>query len=182
MNCILRSVRHALVAAFFSIPYATVSGQVLKFDAPNVVTISSDLVTAGQPTAKALAELKAQGIGGVIYLAPSTVSDAVPDEQAIVERQGIKYVNIPINFSNPTASDFDSFVAAMSELEGRKVLVHCQVNMRASSMTFLYRVIIKKEDPEKAYDAVAAVWLPHGLWKAYLVAQLQKHKIAFQPY
>ena len=70
----------------------------------------------------------------------------------------------------------------MADLKGHKVLVHCQVNMRASSMTFLYRVIIRKDPPEQAYEAVAGVWSPAGPWKALLVSQLKKHNIAFEPY
>jgi hypothetical protein len=62
------------------------------------------------------------------------------------------------------------------------VLVHCQVNMRASTMTFLYRVIKAHEPPEQAYQSVARVWSPEGPWKRLLVSQLQKAGIAFEPY
>ena len=150
--------------------------------APNVVPISASLVTSGQPSAAALAQLKAHGFEAVIYLAPPTVSDAVPGEAAIVRRQGIEFINIPIDFRRPTEADFQEFVAAMERLRGRKVLVHCQVNLRASSMTFLYRVIVGREKPEAAYESVARVWSPEGPWKALMVSQLRKAGIAFEPY
>jgi protein tyrosine phosphatase (PTP) superfamily phosphohydrolase (DUF442 family) len=150
--------------------------------APNVVPISASLVTSGQPSRDALAKLSAQGFGAVIYLAPPTVSDAVPGEADIVRQQGLEFVNIPIQFGNPTEADFQSFVEAMSRLRDRKVLVHCQVNMRASSMTFLYRVIIGREKPEQAYESVARVWSPDGPWRNLLIAQLHKAGIAFEPY
>jgi protein tyrosine phosphatase (PTP) superfamily phosphohydrolase (DUF442 family) len=151
-------------------------------EAPNVVPISALLVTSGQPSRDALANLSAQGFGAVIYLAPPTVPDAVPGEAEIVRKQGLEFINIPIPFGNPTEADFRSFVEAMNRLRGRKVLVHCQVNMRASSMTFLYRVIVGREKPEQAYDSVARVWSPHGPWKSLLIAQLHKAGIAFEPY
>jgi protein tyrosine phosphatase (PTP) superfamily phosphohydrolase (DUF442 family) len=150
--------------------------------APNVVPISASLVTSGQPSRDALARLSAQGFGAVIYLAPPTVSDAVPGEADIVRRQGLEFVNIPIEFGNPTEADFQSFVEAMNRFRDRKVLVHCQVNMRASSMTFLYRVIIGREMPEQAYESVARVWSPEGPWRSLLIAQLHKAGIAFEPY
>ena len=150
--------------------------------APNVVTISPRLVTSGQPTANALLQLSKQGFGAVIYLAPFTVSDAVPNEAEIVRGQGLEFVNIPIQFGKPTDADFQAFVVAMNRFRDRKVLVHCQVNMRASSLTFLYRVIVDGEDPAKAYDSVAGVWSPVGPWKALLTSQLQKAGIAFEPY
>jgi protein tyrosine phosphatase (PTP) superfamily phosphohydrolase (DUF442 family) len=150
--------------------------------APNVVPIYSTLVTSGQPTADALAHLAAQGFGAVIYLAPPSVSDAVPAEADIARQQGMEFVNIPIAFNNPTQADFQAFVAAMGRLGDRKVLVHCQVNMRASSMTFLHRVIVRGENPEQAYEAVAKVWSPQGPWKHLLVAELGRVGIAFDPY
>ena len=150
--------------------------------APNVVPISADLVTSGQPTAEALARLSEQGFTAVIYLAPPTVSDAVPAEAELVRKQGMEFVNIPIPFNNPTQADFQAFVATMERLAGRKVLVHCQVNMRASSMTFLYRVILRGVKPEQAYELVAKVWSPHGPWKDLLVAELRRAGIAFEPY
>jgi protein tyrosine phosphatase (PTP) superfamily phosphohydrolase (DUF442 family) len=150
--------------------------------APNVVVVSPRLVTSGQPSRSALAALRSQGYEAVIYLAPPTVQDAVRDEAAIVEGQGLAYVNIPIKFNEPTEQDYEAFAAAMAAFSSRKVLVHCQVNMRASSMVFLHRVIFGKEDPERAYEAVARVWSPDGPWKRYIVAMLRKHGVRFEPY
>ncbi len=150
--------------------------------APNVVPISATLVTSGQPSAEALARLSAQGFGAVIYLAPPSVPDAVPGEAEIVRTQGLEFVNIPVNFGNPTEADFLAFVAAMDRLGDRKVLVHCQVNMRASTLTFLYRVVVGREKPELAYESVARVWSPTGPWKTLIITQLRQAGIAFEPY
>lgn len=170
-----------IASALSLLPFLA-AAQAPKLDAPNVVPISPRLVTSGQPTAAALAHLASQGFGAVIYLAPPTVPDAVRDEAAIVERQGLSYINIPIKFNNPTEADFESFVAALAQVGNRKVLVHCQVNMRASSMVFLHRVIVGNESPEAAYEAVSKVWSPEGPWKTLIVSELRKHRIAFEPY
>ena len=66
----------------------------------------------------------------------------------------------------------DAFVAALDGMKDRQVLVHCQVNMRGSSMVFLYRTIVGKESPEAAYEAVTKVWSPNGVWKQFIVDQL----------
>jgi protein tyrosine phosphatase (PTP) superfamily phosphohydrolase (DUF442 family) len=150
--------------------------------APNIVAISPTLVTSGQPNAESLAKLGSQGFRAVIYLAPPTVHDAVPREAEILREQGIEFINIPIQFNNPTDADFTAFMEAMAKLRGEKVLVHCQVNMRASTFAFLYRVIGLKEQPEQAYEAVSRVWTPSGPWKRLMVAQLQKAGIKFDPY
>jgi protein tyrosine phosphatase (PTP) superfamily phosphohydrolase (DUF442 family) len=158
------------------------SAQQRPVSAPNAVEISPRLVTSGQPSAEALAGLGAQGFEAVIYLAPPTVSDAVRDEAVIVGRQGLVFANVPVKFDSPTAKDFETFAAVLSALAGRKVLVHCQVNLRASSMVFLYRVIMGKEDPHRAYEAVAKVWSPEGVWKRLIQEQLRTNGVSFEPY
>jgi protein tyrosine phosphatase (PTP) superfamily phosphohydrolase (DUF442 family) len=168
----------ALVAAFAA-PGNALS-QTLRLAAPNVVEISPMLSTSGQPSAEALGGLKAQGFQTVIYLAPPTVSDAVREEQLIVTRQGLTFINIPIQFDNPTESDFEAFASVLSALRDRKVLVHCQVNLRASSMVFLYRTITLKEQPLAAYQAVQRVWSPSGPWRRLIESQLRKHSISFE--
>ena len=147
---------------------------------PNMVEITPRLVTSGQPSAEALGRLKEQGFEAVIYLAPPTVPDAVREEPLIVARQGLTFVNIPVRFDNPTDEDFARFAAVLRALGERKVLVHCQVNMRASSMVFLYRAVHLKHEPRGAYDAVTRVWVPHGPWKRLIEGQLARNGIAFE--
>jgi len=174
--------RMLLACAGLALAWPLAHAAVPNLDAPNVVVISDLLVTSGQPSAESLATLKAQGFEAEIYLAPPTVHNAVRDEQAIVEGQGLRYINIPIPFGEPTEAHYDAFVAAMAQLAGRRVLVHCEVNMRASSLVFLHRVLVGREPPDKAYESVARVWSPRGPWKALIVKELRQHDIAFEPY
>ena len=177
-----RAMRCAMKVAFLALLATAAFAAPPALDAPNVVPISATLVTSGQPTAAALASLAAQGFGAVVYLAPPTVADAVPGEAEIVRRQGLEFVNIPIPFNNPSDADFAAFADAMNRFRDRKVLVHCQINLRGSSMTFLYRVIVLRENAERAYESVAAVWSPDGPWKRFIVAQLAKADVRFEPY
>ena len=150
--------------------------------APNTVEITPKLVTSGQPSREALAKLSEQGYGAVIYLAPPTVHDAVQDEPVILDRQSIAFVNIPIDFERPTEADYETFAFQLKKQGERKLLVHCQVNLRASSMVFLYRVIEQKQDPHRAYAEVSSVWVPNATWKRYMRDMLHKRGIAFEPY
>ena len=170
----------ALSTVLFTSLSTTVNAQ--NLDAPNVVPITAHLTSSGQPTAKTLEGLAAQGYEAVIYLAPPYVSDAVREENIIVGRQNMLFVNIPIVFNKPAVSDYETFAAILQGLGNKKVLVHCQVNMRASTMVFLYRVVVGKEDPSLAYEAVSKVWTPGGPWKQLMLDVLQKHKVNFEPY
>ena len=150
---------------------------------PNLVAISPTLVTSGQPSAAWLRSLKAQGFEAVIYLAPFSVPDAVREEPDIVAAQGLQFLHLPVRFDSPSAADFEAFAALLRPLYGRKkVLVHCQVNMRASTLTFLYRSLHDGAEPQQAYEAVARVWTPSGPWKRLLQAELSRHGIAFDPF
>jgi protein tyrosine phosphatase (PTP) superfamily phosphohydrolase (DUF442 family) len=153
-----------------------------RLEAPNVVVIHPRLLTSGQPTRRALESLRLLGIESVVYLAPPTVSDAIRDEPELLERQGIGYSNIPIPFDAPQERHWRAFTDTLMALADRKVLVHCQINLRASSMTFLHRVIALREPPDKAYEAVAKVWTPDPVWKAFLLLVLRANGIDFEPY
>jgi protein tyrosine phosphatase (PTP) superfamily phosphohydrolase (DUF442 family) len=150
--------------------------------APNVVTISPRLVTSGQPSSLALASLRQLGFDAVICLVPNTIPDAVKEEPDLLAKQGIEFFYVPIPFNMPEEHHFLSVSAALDRLKTKKVLVHCEVNMRASSMVFLHRVIQGKEDPSQAYEAVALVWSPRGPWRRLIEAQLSKHSIKFELY
>jgi protein tyrosine phosphatase (PTP) superfamily phosphohydrolase (DUF442 family) len=150
--------------------------------APNVVVIDPNLVTSGQPTAASLSALAEDGFEAVIYLAPLTVPDAVKSEAELLAKQGIEFVHIPIPFGAPTEAHFEQVSAALTRLKAKKVLVHCQVNMRASVMVFLHRVLRRNESATTAYDAVSQVWSPQGPWKEMAQSLLRKHKVAFDLY
>ena len=149
--------------------------------APNVVVINPTLVTAGQPTRASLEGLKAHGYDAVIYLAPGDSKDAIPDEARILKSQGIEFVHVPIPWQAPEAKHLEATAAALDRLKGQKVLVHCQMNMRVSAVTFLYRTIYAKEDPAKAWVDVKKVWTPKDQWATFVDQQLAANGIAFKP-
>lgn len=149
--------------------------------APNVMVATPLLVTAGQPDRASLLKLKSEGYAAVISLAPGNTADAVSDEAEILKAQGIEYVHVPIPWQAPEASHLAATAAALKRYEGQKVLVHCQMNMRASAVTFLYRAIYAKEDPAVAWTAVKKVWTPKDQWAKYVDDQLRANGITFKP-
>ena len=154
--------------------------------APNRVDITPQLTTSGQPNAEELARLRAQGYGAVIYLAPPSVPDAVADEARIVGRQGLVFINLPIAFDAPSEADLQVFSALMQALTQtlgpRKLLVHCQINLRASTLVFLHRVTVLREDPRLAWEDVRRVWTPEGPWRTLVAKTLSRHGITFDPF
>ena len=159
---------------------ADAPGPVAGIVAPNVVVATPLLVTAGQPDRASLLKLKSEGYAAVISLAPGNTADAVRDEAEILKAQGIEFVHVPIPWQKPEASHLEATAAALKRYQGQKVLVHCQMNMRASAVTFLYRAIYAKEDPAAAWADVKKVWTPKDQWAKYVDDELRANGIAFK--
>jgi len=152
--------------AFFgcTLPFALEPGQL----AINYVEISPRIGTSGMPTRAQFEPIARAGYQVVINLAPPDAMGSHADEAAIVTGYGMGYHNVAVNFARPAASDYAHFADLMHQHRAERVLVHCQVNMRASSFVFLYRVLELGEDADRAYDAVLRVWQPATQWRAFL--------------
>jgi uncharacterized protein (TIGR01244 family) len=158
-------------------------GEAAAADAPlavNFVAVDARLDTAGQPDAAALASLAQRGYQLVINLAPPGNPGAVAEEGKLVGAAGASYVNIPVDWQRPTEADFELFSAVMRGAGERRVLVHCQMNMRASAFTFLYRVIHQHVPPQDAATALRAVWVPREQWATFVADMLRKNGIDYE--
>lgn len=151
------------------------AAQAAAGDPANLVQWRPGLTSSAQPTAEYLKNAKKLGYEVVINLAPPEYKEAVEKEGAILAAQGITYVNIPVDFTNPTPENFNLFTAVMKTMERRKILVHCQVNLRGSSFTFLYRVITEGAQMDEARAKLNSVWVPNPKWKPFIEAELLAH-------
>jgi len=57
----------------------------------------------------------------------------------------------------------------------KKTLLHCQVNFRASSFSFLYRVLYQDVPMDDAKADLDTVWAPNETWKALIFSILQEN-------
>jgi protein tyrosine phosphatase (PTP) superfamily phosphohydrolase (DUF442 family) len=179
----MHTTSHLLcVLALSSVLAAAAHGQAADDGAmgANYVAATERLHTAGQPSAAALGTLSEQGFELVVNLAPPSNAGAVPDEGKLVAEDGPTYVNIPVSWQQPTYEDFALFSAVMNGARDRKVLVHCQLNMRASAFTFLYRVIHEGVPPAQAIEALRAVWIPRDQWATFTADVLARHGVDFK--
>jgi uncharacterized protein (TIGR01244 family) len=118
--------------------------------------VGDDVFISGQPTERALRDLRTQGVTTVVNLrTPEEMSKRVPfDEAALVKNLGMEYVYIPVrgNAEFPYSPDaLKSFAAAMSGAKG-KVLLHCTVAWRASHMWAAYLIQYRDVPVAKALE------------------------------
>ncbi len=107
-------------------------------NAYNFVAVSANISTSGLPSAEQLAGLRSEGFAAVINLLPENDQYAVAGERDIVERQGLEYVQIEVDFLAPSQADFDAFSSAMQRLHGQRLYVHCAANYRVSVFYGMY--------------------------------------------
>lgn len=164
MGCfsLLRLLVAAAVAVSIAVPVRTQSvvGTDRTGPVPNPVSLDTmglfqakfarvgdDMFIAGQPTEKALRELRAKGVTTLVNLRmPEEMAKVGFDEAALAKELGIKYVHIPMRGTaeHPYGpKELDAFTAAMAAADG-KVLLHCTVAWRASHLWAAYLIRERK--------------------------------------
>ncbi|RZM83034.1 phosphatase [Leptolyngbya iicbica LK] len=136
-------------------------------DIYNYLPISERLATAGQPTAEQFAAIAQADFAVVINLALPTSTNALPDECAVVEAQGMTYYPIPVEWEYPTLRDFQQFATVMAQHAEQKVFVHCAMNMRVSTFVYLYRCLRGVPRDTAAAD-LAKIWQPNETWQNFI--------------
>ena len=106
--------------------------------------VGDDFFIGGQPTERALREMKAQGVTTVINLRmPAELTRIGFDEAKLIADLGMKYVHIPMRGgegdSAYSPATLKKFTDAMKGANG-KVLLHCTIAWRASHIWGAYLI------------------------------------------
>jgi protein tyrosine phosphatase (PTP) superfamily phosphohydrolase (DUF442 family) len=144
-------------------------------DVLNFLPVLPGVGTAGQPTAEQFHAIRRAGYELVVNLAMSNSSNALLDEAGLVAAEGMDYVHIPVVWENPTLSDLARFFQVMEENRSRRVFVHCALNFRVSTFTYLYRVIRLGTPQEEAMWDMLSIWEPEPRWEAFIAEALQHY-------
>ena len=147
-------------------------------DISNFRQYSGSFASAGQPTPEQFELIRDEGFERIVYIAFSTDRDAIANEDRLVRDLGMDYVQIPVVWSAPTVSDFESFASVMQRDPSRKTLLHCQVNFRASAFAFLYRVLHEGVPLAAAKADMNSVWEPNDTWRALIFEVLERNGIS----
>jgi protein tyrosine phosphatase (PTP) superfamily phosphohydrolase (DUF442 family) len=134
----------------------------------NFLPIGTQLATSGQPTTNQFSAIQRAGYSIIINLAPANVENALPNEATLVADLGMEYINIPVDFSNPSPQDFEKFVSLLQSHSNKKIWVHCAANMRVSCFIFKYRTAILGTNPNLAQADLRKIWQPNAVWKRFI--------------
>jgi protein tyrosine phosphatase (PTP) superfamily phosphohydrolase (DUF442 family) len=143
----------------------------------NYLLISDHLATGGQPAPDQFAAIKAAGYQIVINLALTDSTGALPNEAELVSEQGMLYIHIPVVWEHPTPWDLEQFFDVMARCRGRRVFVHCALNMRVSVFVLLYRVIWQRVPFDAAQRDMFKIWQPNAIWQRFINDSLAEYGV-----
>jgi len=144
-------------------------------DIYNFLKISDTIATAGQPTEAEFSIIRDSGYQVVVNLALPESTNALPNEKAVVESQGMQYIHIPVIWERPTLEDFQRFVSVLETKVDKNIFVHCAMNMRVSAFIYLYRRIYQHMSDEDAKKDLHQIWVPNDTWQQFISQVIQHY-------
>ena len=139
----------------------------------NFVRVSTEFCTGGQPSLEHVASLKADGVRAVVNLR-TPGEHAAAEEQAAVERAGLKYFNIPVIYKQPTAAQVDEFLRITDDPANRPMFIHCTAAVRVGAFWLIRRVLRDGWTWDRALEEARTI----GLVKAPHLEEFAKAYIA----
>ncbi len=136
---------------------------------------SEVLSSSGQPSESQLRALKDAGFERIVFLAFSDSHGSIANEDSQVEKLGMEFVHVPVDWEAPSKADFYLFAGAIERELHKKTLIHCQVNFRASAFSFLYRVLYNDVDMGDAKKDLDSVWVPNETWRNFIFSILEEN-------
>jgi len=138
-----------------------------------------DLATSGQPREDQLAAIAEAGYDVVINLAlHDDPRYSLKDEASSVQKLGLEYIHIPVQFAAPKENDLLKFFDAMDRHKNHRVWVHCAANMRVTAFLGLYRRLREGWPEEHAFALLREIWQPDAVWSEFIAFQVAKSNAA----
>jgi uncharacterized protein (TIGR01244 family) len=106
----------------------------------NFLQVTPQFCTGGQPRPEHFAKLKADGVKAVLNLRTPGEYRA-DEEQAAVDKAGMKYFNIPVVYTAPTDAQADEFLRITDEPSNRPMFIHCTAAIRVGAFWLIRRVM-----------------------------------------
>ncbi len=143
-------------------------------DILNFRPLTDSLLSSGMPTADQVQAIAQAGVDLVINLAPFDPEHDLNDEAGLVASARMDYLNIPVDWEAPKQKDLQAFMETMDQNRGRKILVHCRANYRATGFIALYRMLRLGWNREDALKDVQSVWDPaeYPVWQKFIDSSL----------
>src|SRR4029450_3700067 len=150
--------------------------QSLKSDVPRVLCLDSNFAPGGQPTEQAYAKAAAGGFHSVLSLRALGEGIDLTKERSLVEKNGLRYFNIPVVSSAPRAEQADEFIRLVKEKSNHPMLINCATANRVGAFMMIYRVVEQGWNEEKALDEALKIGLRGDELKKFAQSYIAQNK------
>jgi len=146
----------------------------LKDDIPRVLCLDENFATAAQPKQEAYGKLAANGFRSVLNL--RTAQEGADAEKELVEKSGLRYINIPVATGALNNQQVEDFIKAVNEKSNHPMLIHCGSANRVGAFWMIYRVVDQGWTEEKAYEEATQIGLTSPALKKFAEEYIASHK------
>ncbi len=129
--------------------------QLIQVDVPVVLCIDDNPAAGGQPTRGAYAKAAAHGYQSILTLRSGKDGIDRGRERAMVERENLRYFNIPIAAANPQPAQVDAFLKLVRDKSNHPMLINCAAAERVAPLMTMFRIVEQGWSEEKALDEAA---------------------------
>jgi uncharacterized protein (TIGR01244 family) len=131
----------------------------LKDEVPNILCVDERFATAGQPKDSAFAKLAENGYRAVLSLRTGSEGIDLAHEKEMVEKAGLRFINIPVQSSSPKPEQVGEFIKAVKDKDNQPMLIHCGSANRVGAFWMIYRVVDQGWSEEKALEEAMTIGL-----------------------
>jgi len=148
----------------------------LKADVPRVLCLDQDFTTGGQPTDQAYAKAAASGFHSVLSLRAANEGVDLFRERSLVEKNKLRYFNIPVVSAAPRAEQADEFIRLVKEPSNHPMLINCASANRVGAFMMIYRVVELGWPEDKAFEEAAKIGLTSDALKKFAQTYIAQHQ------
>lgn len=142
----------------------------------NFVRVNDQFCTGGQPRLEMLTKLKEEGIKSIINLRTPGEHRAA-EEEAAAKELGLKYINIPVVYTDPKEEQVTEFLKVTDDPANRPAFIHCTAAIRVGAFWMIRRVLRDGWTVEAAQEEAEKIGLkqaPHLV--EFASKYIEKHK------
>jgi protein tyrosine phosphatase (PTP) superfamily phosphohydrolase (DUF442 family) len=131
----------------------------LKSDVPRLLCLDGSFTTGAQPTDQAYAKAAASGFRSVLSLRAANEGVDLARERSIVQKNNLRYFNIPVNSSAPRPEQADEFLRLVNDQSNHPMLINCASANRVGAFMMIFRVLEQGWPENKALEEAVRIGL-----------------------
>lgn len=140
-------------------PPAKEFAPLLKADAPIVLCIDNKPSIGGQPSDQAYAQAAANGFRSVLTLRAPADGVDLWREQLMVEKNRLRYFNLPVLSAHPRLDHLDEFLRLVRDKGNHPMLVNCAFAERVAPYMMIFNLVEQGWNEERAVEEASKAGL-----------------------